>query len=191
MAKLLFEIATAFTGYSFRQPNLVKSAGRIAVIQMRDIAEGQIRTKSVEGFTDIDNIGDYQFLQPGDLLLTARGMRTTATAFEPTDIKTIASAAFLVIRPDATVVDSAYLHWYLNGVEAQNWFETGKEQGTTVRALPIQVVQSLSVPLPPSTQQRAMGNVARLSAREQDIVVQIAQSQRAKRDRELGDLINQ
>ena len=187
----LEHIATIFTGYSFRQPDLVKPRGKTAVVQMKDISENPYDVGSVEGFTDLTQFDNRHRLLPGDILLTARGIRTVATRFEPVYENTIASAAFFVIRPNSDLIDSAYLHWYLNQSVAQNWFDMGKEQGSTVAAIPLTVVQELPVPLPPFAQQQAIGNLARLTIKEHHLSVSIAQKRQAKRNRELELLINQ
>ena len=181
----LGHIATIFTGYSFRQPGLIRSHGIVAVVQMKDINEGQYLTGAIEGFTDLVHFDDRHLLIPGDIILTARGTRSIATRFEPIYQKTIASAAFFVIRPDSAIVDTAFLHWYLNQSDAQGWFEMGKEQGTTVAALPVNVVHELPVALPPLSKQRAIGNLARLTVQEHRLSIEIAQKRQAKLNREL------
>lgn len=189
--KRLKEIATVFTGYSFRQPGLVRYVGDVAVIQMKDLVEEQHRTGRVEGFTDLTQFDDRHLLLPGDILLTARGGRTMATWFEVRYEKTIASAAFFVIRPTVQLVDPLFLHWYLNQFEAQSWFDIGKEQGSTVSALPINVVQELPVLLPSLARQQAIGNLARLTAREHELSISIARKRQIKRNRELELSITQ
>lgn len=106
----LEHLAIVFTGYSFRQPDLVKPQGATAVVQMKDISENPYAVGLVEGFTDLTQFYKRHKLLAGDILLTARGVRTVATRFEPKYENTIASAAFFVIRPDASLIDSA-LGW--------------------------------------------------------------------------------
>ncbi|WP_375448469.1 restriction endonuclease subunit S [uncultured Fibrella sp.] len=158
---------------------------------MKDLKENVFSVDEVEGFTDLTRLDERHFLQPSDVLLLTKGQRTLAIRVAATYPKVIASAAFLVIRPDTSQLDGGYLHWYLNQPEAQTWFEMGRERSATVMAVPLSVVQSLPVPLPPLEQQRSIGVLGRLTAREHYLSVQIARKRQALRNKKLNHFIDQ
>ncbi len=191
MKQPLENLSVIFNGYSFRQPGMITSKGSIAVLQMKDVSETSLSIHQVQGFTTLNKIDERHFLQPGDILMLSKGQRTLAIRFDTMYPKAVASAAFFVIRPNPTLVDSDYLHWYLNQSKAQSWFEMGKERSATIMAVPLSVLQTLPVPLPPLKQQQMMGSLARLTAREHDLTIQIAQKRQTKRDCELEYLIDQ
>lgn len=190
MNATLTAVASIFNGYSFRDTTAIRREGATAVIQMKDLKENGFSVDDVEGFTDLTRIDERHLLQPSDVLLLTKGQRTLAIRVAATYPRVIASAAFLVIRPDTSQLDSGYLHWYLNQPEAQTWFEMGRERSATVMAVPLSVVQSLPIPLPSLEQQRSIGVLGRLTAREHYLSVQIARKRQTLRNQKLNQLID-
>ncbi len=172
-------VTAIFNGYSFQKPGLIKSEGEIAVVQMKDIGAYLEKAMAVSGFTNFTETArakhTKQFLREGDLLIMARGGRTRIIRYIPVYPETIASGGFFVIRPHQGVVDSDYLHWHLNQPNAQSYLESGLEKGSTSIGLPMKVLREVPIQLPSMQLQLAIGQVARLAAKEYDISLRLAQ----------------
>ncbi len=148
MIMKLHEIADIKTGITFRNRLLDNLDGEIEVIQMRDInpdlsiSNGLVRISS-------EQIKPKHFLQPGQLILLAKGKSTRACMIGAAAKKRVISSAFFSIRIKPTQqVLPGYLQWFLNLPQSEAYFRSNAS-GTSMFSLPMSVLKNLDVAVPP------------------------------------------
>jgi hypothetical protein len=168
----LHEIADIKTGITFRNRLLDNLEGEVEVIQMKDVdVEGNISENLVHISADI--IKPKHLLQPGQLILLAKGKYTSACLIEEANKKLVISSAFfsLKIKQGQRVLPE-YLKWYLNQPEAKNYFKSFAS-GTSMFTLPMSVLKNLTVPLPEIAMQEKVIHMVSLRSKEKALVFQL------------------
>jgi restriction endonuclease S subunit len=105
-------------------------------------------------------------LKADDILLAAKGHRNFAVKYRSEIGPAVASSVFTIIRirqPDAVLPD--YLLWFLNQAQAQAYFQS-ESRGSSLPSLNQKSVESVQVPVPPVSKQRAIVAFAELAKRE-------------------------
>jgi type I restriction enzyme, S subunit len=96
--------------------------------------------------------------QPGDLIM-AREAPVGNVAMIPPDIKPCLGQRTLLIRPDRSNVEPAFLNYFLNGPHVQELIQA-KTNGVTVPHLNMEDVRTLELPeLPPLPVQRRIAGI--------------------------------
>lgn len=110
-------------------------------------------------------------LQPGDLVIPARGNRVSAALVSNMpDRRPLVAASFLhVVRPKPSAVEPAYLAWWFNSPQGQAQVHE-RTRGTKISFLPLRAARSLELPLPPLDVQRRVADLHRLAERESQIL---------------------
>lgn len=165
-------------GYSFRSRLEPDAAGDVAVIQMKDIDDSNLL--HAEGFVRVQMHGlkDRHIVQPGDLLFRSRGI-TNSAALVVADLgRAVLAAPMLLIRSVGDAIDPAYLQWFINHPSTQAEL-AGKAAGTSVKMIGAGVLADLPVTVPPLDAQRHIVEVARLAARESDLLDRLKHGRRA------------
>jgi len=148
MIMKLNDIADIKTGITFRNRLLDNLDGEIEVIQMRDInADLSISNRLVR--ISNEQIKAKHFLQPGQLILLAKGKYTKACMIVQSEKKRVISSAFFSIRIKPTQkVLPEYLQWFLNLPQSEAYFRSNAS-GTSMFSLPMSVLKNLDVAVPP------------------------------------------
>lgn len=113
-------------------------------------------------------------LQPGDLILPARGERQDVAYIDtPPDARPLVAASFLhVIRPRRDAVDPGYLAWWLNQPSVQTRV-AAFVRGSNMPFLPLEETRGIKVTLPSLDTQRRIAELHRLSIQEFDLTTAI------------------
>jgi hypothetical protein len=114
IAKLkLKDIADFRIGYQFRGKVKPDPAGKVRVIQIKDIdAELRVHVSDLVA-VNIDRPEPYMTRQ-GDVLFLSRGHRLYSVVVPEVDPNTIATGYFFILRPKEQVVLPEFLVWSMN-----------------------------------------------------------------------------
>jgi hypothetical protein len=160
-----------FSGYHFRSAIRDYPQGPLPVLQVNDFDR--------QGRFDADQLARIQpdfdpspyLLDEGDVLFLARGGRNWArTAADAAGM--ITPGYFYILRPDIDRADPVYLAWWLNSPGAQRQIGSA-QRGSKIRFIPLSEFRSLTVALPPLTQQRRIAELHGLATREYAIMTRL------------------
>jgi len=142
----LQNLARIRTGYPFRGRVEHDPNGETGVVQIRDLRQNPTLDPALITRTSLPGLNNRQ-LQPGDLLMPARGDHRTAVAFNRSD-PTVASSQLFTLRVSEDAVMPAFLCWALNRPEAQHAL-ANEARGSAIPALSRESLATLRVPVPP------------------------------------------
>lgn len=155
----LADVAELRTGYSFRGKVVDDPAGGLAVVQMKDVGDiGHFKPEDCIRITE-EPAHRRHLLQPGDLLLQARGSMFPAVVVE-VPFHGIAAFGLHVLHPSDKVLPE-YLVWALNHPMLQAVM-SGMAKGSSVPFLSKSSLADLQVPIPSLEAQRRIVGVAKL-----------------------------
>ncbi len=172
MKKRLCEIAEIRMGYTFRSRLEAELDGDVAVIQMKDIDESNLLHP--EGLLRIQmpELKDRHLVQEGDLMFKSRGVSNSVSLVAGNLGRTTLAAPMMLIRPDFSKVDAAYLQWFINQPITQNAL-SAQAAGTAVKMVSKAALELLEVAVPPLETQRRIIDIANLAARETQLETEI------------------
>lgn len=181
----LGDIATIRPGYHFRSKIEHNPNGDTSVVQSADITDSN--GISPEGLVKVngDRIKAEYHLQPGSILLKARGTSYTAALFDIEGIKAVAAYHFLVVAIQNYELLPQYLTWFVNRPQSQ-YFLSQVASGSYIKALSPQALATLEVTIPSIEQQELIVNMDHLAQRESVILDEI----KAKRDQLIQSILN-
>ena len=161
-------------GYSFRSRLESSEGGGVAVIQMKDLlADNTVGCDDLVRI-DLDAVKAHHLAQRGDLVFRSRGSLATAAVLLGDPGKAVVAAPLLRIRvtkPEKVLPE--YLNWYISQRDAQI-FLTSRAKGTVQKMISKQAIEELEVTLPSLEKQKAIVELATLSAREQTLLHTLA-----------------
>jgi hypothetical protein len=178
----LGHIAALRAGYPFRTSIQHDPDGTVALIQGRDVDANRLRiAPAQDGLAQISssgirNLSDH-LLQPGDVILMARGPRNYAVPIGETSGQAIVPGSFHVLRPDAQLVFPPFLAWWLNQ-DASQQFMQANNSGTTIPMISLEVLRALPVQLPPLDVQRRVAELNLLIEQEHNLMNQLSTARR-------------
>ncbi len=181
------KVATVQMGYSFRSRLEAVDGGGVSVIQMKDLLDDN--TVDCNGLMKIDMeaVKEHHLARKGDLVFRSRGHTATSAVLLDDPGKAVVAAPLLRIRvtkPDKVLPE--YLNWYISQRDAQI-FLTSRAKGTVQKMISKQAIEDLEVALPSLEKQKAIVEVAVLSAREQALFHTLAD----KRDQYISTVLMQ
>lgn len=167
-------IATVQMGYSFRSRLEASRGGDVAIIQMKDLLQNNTVGCDSLLKTDLETLKDHHFVQTGDLVFRSRGNITTAAVLLENPGKAVVAAPLIRIRiKQLDKILPEYLNWYISQRDAQV-FLTSRAKGTVQKMISKQAIEDLEVSLPLMDKQKAIVELATLSAREQTLLRTLA-----------------
>lgn len=182
MNTTLGKIAVLRAGYPFRSSIERDPDGTVALIQGRDVDAARLRiAPDQDGLTQISARGirnlTEHLLQPGDVILMARGPRNYAVPIPETSGQAIVPGSFHVLRPDEKLVLPAFLAWWLNQ-DASQAFMQANNSGTTIPMISLDVLRALPVQLPPLDVQRRVAELNSLIEQEHNLMNELSAARR-------------
>lgn len=160
----LRELADIRMGHPFRgKVKHTPSAWDYYVLQLKDVQKDCHINLDQAAKVQMTDKKPPQPLQPGDLLLRARGGYYYSGLFTADLPNVIAAGPFYILTvksagPDTNKLDPAYLCWYLNQPDSQQYFSR-YEQATNIPMINKQTISDLPVPLPSMTTQHKIANI--------------------------------
>ncbi|MBL0744342.1 restriction endonuclease subunit S [Chryseolinea lacunae] len=167
-----------FSGYSFRRRIIHDDDGDLRVIQMKDLMHHYSAIK-ISGLTRVysENLERKTLLAKGDVLLVAKGAHNCALEYDLNLPMAIASSAFFVLRPDPEKVLPAYLAWYLNQSNVQNFF-AANQSGSYMLSVAKTTLERVTVQLPSREIQEKIVAVDKLVRKEGLLMQSIMQKKK-------------
>ena len=167
----LSQIADVRMGYPFRSRLEHEPAGDVAVIQMKDIDDAELRNVQDAIRVLLPEGKAHHLVHEGDLIFRSRG-RSNSVALVTADIgRAVLAAPMLLIRPRGVV--PAYLMWFIN-LPATQAALAALSEGTSVRMISKEALQDLNVVVPSLARQRQIVEVATLEHQEAALLADLA-----------------
>ncbi|MGR7921568.1 restriction endonuclease subunit S [Zobellella denitrificans] len=171
----LKHIATISAGYPFRGRVPEVAGARVLAVQMKDVSlAGGIDWAGCIG-TELTGKRQPCWLQPGDILVAARGSHNYAVPVG-SDLQAgrqaVAAPHFFVVSINTEGVLPEYLAWLLNQAPCRRYFEQNAE-GSLTKSIRRQVLEATPIALPPLAKQQAIAGLASRLRQEQRIAEQL------------------
>jgi len=166
----LSHIATIHTGV-FAKP---VSKGDVVYLQARHFDEFGALTSALHPDLQASKTTEKHLLRPGDVLFAAKGAKNFAAVYESQNPAAVASTTFFVIRLLDHTILPAYLAWVLNNPTSQKILK-GNAIGSAMVSISKTVLEKLEIALPSIQQQQCILEIARLSKKENSIVLKLAE----------------
>jgi hypothetical protein len=167
MQKSLNTIADIRTGHTFRGSIHEDPKGNIPVLQIKDLKDQVMLTADNLPRINWQSTKAIATVQPGDILLPARGEYYRASVLQG-DEPVIATSQLFVLRLTSIDITPEYLGWYMNQRVAQNYFLTHRS-GTSMPMLNKQSLGALPVEVPPLATQEKIVSVQRCWEQEKQL----------------------
>ena len=167
----LGQISEVRMGYPFRSRLEHEPTGDVAVIQMKDIDDAEIRRLDEVTRVSLPDGKAHHLIQEGDLIFRSRG-RSNSVALVGANIgKAVLAAPMLLIRP--TDVLPAYLVWFINLPSTQAALAALSE-GTSVRMISKEAIQDLDIVVPSMARQQRIVEIAELEQQEEALLADLS-----------------
>lgn len=155
----LADLASIAAGYPFRGKIDDLPAGKVAVIQMRNVdPDGGVDWKNLSRVT-LPRESPKALLRPADIILSTRGGRNFAYLIGELQEPAVCSPHFFVIRARRDAVSPGFLAWQMNQKPAQEHFIAGAT-GSHILNLKREVVETLPLVIPPLLEQKRIVDLA-------------------------------
>ena len=164
----LNEIASIRAGHPFRGAIKGSDDGNGYVIQTRDQSEYGAIDWSELVCTQITGRNEPEWLKPGDIIFSARGLRNLASCIPELDKPTVCSPHYFVISVQSHCVMPEFLAWQLNQPIAQRYFQQSAE-GSAQRTIRRAILESTPISVPSIEMQERMMKMVQAVEREEII----------------------
>lgn len=148
------ELSNIEYGRSIRSGVVESKESDIALVMMRD-ADG-IDYESLT-HVELSGIKEPNFLAKNDILVLSRSSFNRAllidSKVDEIDFKLIAAPCYFIVRADQKQIVPAYLAWWLNQAEAQEYLQS-QTTGGKAKVLTRTALESLEVVLPSMKEQQ-------------------------------------
>jgi hypothetical protein len=135
------KVCDLFTGFPLSSKDFAE-AGELSVVQIRDVDQFAIRTSDLQT-TDKPYTNNKKLLRVGDILFKARGPRLEAFALPFQPKNTIATNAFIILRPKAELLPR-YTAWLLNNMN----FSRITQQTHVIQSISLKQLAEIEIPVP-------------------------------------------
>lgn len=146
--------------------------GNTAYLQVRHFDdEGQLQ-QPPDTFIMTEVVPHVHDLRLGDVLLTGKGYRNFAWAYDPSIGRAVASPAFFVIRPRKELVLAGYLAIVLNAPSARKWLSM-LGAGNSIPSIRKSELESMELEVPLLQAQEKIIELNRLHQRDMTLSRQL------------------
>jgi hypothetical protein len=185
----LRDVATAIAGHPIRDAVRSVSGGDTAVVQIKNVdANAGVDWPAVTR-TVLSSRREPDWLQPGDILFSARGQRNIAVCLDHPPTRAVCSPHFFLIRvKDASVILPEFLAWQMNLPQAQRYFSQSAT-GSYITSIRRQVLEALTILLPNLDRQRLLVNLARTALREKQLTQRLIENRQQELDLVVRNLL--
>lgn len=171
----LDQIASVAAGHPFRGRIPEMTGTGVIAVQMKDTTpDNGVRWEECVETEAAARRGDW--LEPGDILVAARGNRNYAVlidaSIQQTGKQVLAAPHFFIVRAVERFALPAYLHWYLNQPPAQRYLELHSE-GTLTKAIKRTALAAALIPIPALEKQHVIVALADALKQEARLIDQL------------------
>jgi restriction endonuclease S subunit len=167
----LKNIASVCTGV-YAQP---EKMGEVRYVQAKHFNEAGQMITGIFGSIKRDTYTEKHLLQPGEILVAAKGPKNFAALYEEKNGPSIASTTFLIISilPEyRSKLLPEFLTWYINQNTTQEWVKA-QAKGTAISSVSKSALSEMEVPVPPIEMQEAILRITVLRDEELRIQTEI------------------
>ncbi len=122
-----------------------------------------------------EKINQKHFLQEGDLLFTAKGIKNYAVVYKTSHGKAVASSSFIVIRIKESYQTSVlpnYLAWYINQTK-KVYLMHQQQLGSTIPSISIKQLENIEIEIPDLHTQDLIVRIQNLEDRRKELLKQL------------------
>lgn len=170
----LAAVCDVHSGYTARGRLEPQLEGGVPALQLRDVStDSEALPPSFQRY-ELGKLAEHYFVRGGEVVFRSRGEPNAAVAIRDTLPEPIVVIVPLVIiRPDRNKLLPEYLAWAINQPDAQRRLGT-EAQGTSLRMIPMTVLENLVIPVPDLRTQSRIVELAALARHEGRLLHQLA-----------------
>jgi restriction endonuclease S subunit len=175
----LKKIAKIQSGYINRGKIEPRDDGSCLLLQAKDVDADHLsyRTDTLLRFKPRWSGKDW-FLEPGDILFMARGVRNYSVLIDKLPKSVLAAACFFIVLISKSETLPEYLWWYLNQSPVEECLKRFSGRGVHMPVVRRAVLESVDIPLPPIKVQQQVSAINKLMAKEQDLFKKLAEKRK-------------
>jgi hypothetical protein len=175
----LKNIAKIQSGYINRGKIEPIDTGSCLLMQAKDVDADKLyyRTDALVRF-DPKWSGKDWFLEPGDILFMARGVRNYSILINKVPDSVLAAACFFIVRVSKSEALPEYLWWYLNQSPVEKYLKRLSGRAVHMPVVRRTVLESIDIPLPPVQVQMRVADLTALMMKEQDLYEKLAEKRK-------------
>jgi hypothetical protein len=166
---ILRDVAEISAGHSLRSGVDEFPIGDTGVIQMRNVdPEAGIDWPSVSR-VELPPARRIEFLNPGDVIFSTRGVRTYAIALGSVPFPAVCSPHFFVLRVQEPTLEPRFLAWQINQGPVQEYLRR-EATGSHILNIRREVIERLEIVVPSLARQAAIVAFAEAATREKRLL---------------------
>lgn len=183
----LQDLCQFHSGYTARGRLEDVGAGGVPAIQLRDLGAETACLEPPFHRYELADLSERHVVTGGEVIFRSRGQRNTAAVVSRVVAEPVAVIVPLVIlRPDPDKILPEYLAWAINQPAAQRKLDA-EAQGTSIRMIPMKVLERLDIPLPNLERQRRIAELHALASKERRLLHELANRREQHNTLLLGD----
>lgn len=192
MKQRLADIADIQAGYPFRGSIKNEKNGSVSVVQAKDISDlGELLLNELVQ-TELTGKKQPTWLQKGDLLFIAKGMRNFA-AHIPDDLKNITCSPSLFqirIKPSfRSSINPLFIAWQLNQSPVQHYLRKSAEGSTQIN-IRKPVLGNVELAIPTLERQNIIAKLYNASIKENALLHKLIKNRQQQFNAITNDLLN-
>ncbi len=166
----LGRLSAISAGFPLRGASHALNSGDNAFIQLRNVSRGSgIDWPKVDRVT-LPSTKHVDYLQPGDIILAARGTLNFAYHIPDLDFPAVCAPQFFVVRVnDKEKLLPKFLTWQLNAPPSQHYFTT-VAVGSAMKSIRRTAVENLEIAIPALAHQRAIVKLWEAAIAEEQVL---------------------
>ena len=168
-------------GHPFRGSVPEDPAGNAYALQMRDVSPEGVADWTALTRTSLDRHKSAEWLQPGDVVFVARGMRNYALCLDDLPVPAVCSQYFFLLRVKSAALLPEFLAWQINRAPAQRYLAKNDE-GSDQLCIRRGVLEALPIVVPPLEQQGRIVALARAAGRERQVLESLMRNREQQLD---------
>lgn len=156
-------------GHPFRGSVPEVTNGNAYALQMRDVSPEAVVAWAGLVRISLDGRKNPDWLQRGDVIFAARGMRNYALCMDEVPLPTVCSQYFFLLRVKTPALLPEFLAWQINRAPAQRYLASNAE-GSDQLSIRRGVLEALPLVVPFIEQQQRVVALAKDARRERQVL---------------------
>lgn len=156
-------------GHPFRGSVPEDVDGNAFALQMRDVRPEGVVNWAALTRTSLQRHKSAEWLQPGDVVFVARGMRNYALCLDQVPVPAVCSQYFFLLRVNSPALLPEFLAWQINRAPAQRYLAKNAE-GSDQLSIRRGVLEALPIVVPPLEHQQRIVALARDAGHERRLL---------------------
>jgi restriction endonuclease S subunit len=146
-------------------------------------------TKFEDSYIDLEDKSGRFLLEPNDVILSGKGQRIFAWAYDSSFGAAVASSIFYMLRPDSNIILGDYLAYYLNSNKVQFQLQS-IGAGATITSIPKRELEQIEIVIPTMDEQIKLVRLAKLLERDIALSEEIIEKKNTLKSALINKMIN-